>query len=300
MKFDRTLTRGLYLARNWTEAKIHAGLHKTGSTSLQQSLRSAGLLQSSRRGDFRESESFREILVNANSKKRVVSSEHLLGEILDMYSTAPARFELLKTTLESSHTTLYMRPHTQWHSSAYSQIVQQGTELNQEDYEKSIAGSKYFSWARLADDLLTLSTPAARVSIRASGQVIADYAKILGVRLPPAQRRNPSLSPMAVEAFTRLTSEGFVSPHKARKALVSFMPESKSTSSVFSQNFQLKLIEMKEDWYELSETLSAFGQTIHHSWLDTYNVDVLPSAREIFRAGHLKAAKRHILQHLDK
>ena len=284
----------LFVLRNFGVTQLHAGLHKTGTTTLQRSLASAGLLQRARRADFREPDSFRRVLLEAASNKRVVSSEHLLGEMYDIYSTAVERFRHIQQVLERSQLTLYVRPHTQWHAAAYSQIVQQGTILSQRDYEAQIQDQRYFRWKQLASDLLGLSSPSAKVCIRVSGDVVADYARIIGVPLKSRAWSNQSLSPMALEALVRLRDEGFSPSSNARQALKNFMPESRLSCSVFSRSFQTRLKGMKMDWIQFSEEMASSGQSISPNWAQSYDDEIRPPASEIFTTRDLTAAKDHI------
>ncbi|MDA9114577.1 hypothetical protein N9J31_01755 [Pontimonas sp.] len=290
----------VHFAKNWGETKIHAGLHKTGSTSLQQALHTAGILQPSHRSDFREPDKLIEVLRNAKARRKVVSSEHFFGEMLTMYESAVERFELLRATLDRSETTVYLRPHAEWHSSSFSQFIQQGTIISSEKYETSVLRTRYFSWHRLAKDLLDRSSASAKVRFRATFDVVSDYSLVLGVPLSKPNRHNSSLSPMAIEAQIRLSAEGFMEPKYLRKGLKNFMPESKTISSVFSKDFQMSLKEMKQDWFQMTKLLLGEGHQISEHWLTRYDQRVLPSTAEIFSKTDLLAAKRHVLRQTDR
>ena len=293
--FGGNLTRRtLFYARNWGVTQIHAGLHKTGSTSLQRSLRAAGLLQSAVRSDFRDAEALRRVLLEADSRQRVVSSEHLLGEMYDMYSTAVERARLIQRVVDRSRLTVYVRPHWQWHAAAYSQIIQQGTILTRGDYEAHVEAQRYFSLKQLCSDLLSLRSSSAEVQIRVSKDVVADYSSVIGVPLARPKWLNQSLSPMALEALIRLRDDCSIPTREVRHALRSFMPESRFTSSVFSRQFQLRLIDMRADWIDFSKALASSGQPISNDWGRAYERQLLPPASEIFTAGDLDAARTHV------
>lgn len=289
--------RVLHQWRNRGETQIHAGLHKTGSTSLQDSLRVVGLLQNSHRSDFRDRENFYRVMSDASSNRLVISSEHVLGEMLDIYSSAAERFELIAGHLDQSRTILYVRPHPQWHVSAYAQLVQQGTEVTPEEYENRMISTRYFSWNQLAEDLLTISGPSARLEIRAAQNVVIDFARVIGVTLPQKSRRNESLSPLALEAVRRLNREGFSVSSSARRALATFRPESRLSTSVFSRGFQSKLIEMRGDWLQLAKTLNATGAFLADSWQESYDKEILCPVSEVFSSSDLDDAVSHIETH---
>ena len=286
--------RKLHALKNQGETRIHAGLHKTGSTSLQNSLRVAGILQSSSRSDFRDPVKFQATLSEAGSHNRVVSSEHLLAEMYDMYSTAPERIELITNYVERSEITLYLKPHPEWHASAYSQLVQQGTLTDCVAYQERVESSRYFSWSRLARDLLNAGGSSTRIRVRAAQNVVRDYAKVLRVPLPRSTRKNSSLSPMALEALVRLGQETSIPWEVARRGLQNFMPESRLTTSVLSREFQSRLLEMREDWLQLTGIINAETQVISGSWETSYLQGIRAPARDIFSGRDLKAAEEHI------
>lgn len=288
-------SRFLYAARNWRTTNVHAGLHKTGSSSLQGSLGAAGLLQRSSRSDFRDSSELRRVLSQATVSNRVVSSEHFFGELHDFYSTACDRFEFLKANVLRSRTTFYLRPHLDWYSSAYSQLVQEGRAIDLASFERVALSSRYFSWDSLASDLLERSNPSAQVVIRAASDVVHDYSQVIGVALPRIQRKNPSLSPMALEALVRLTKEGLAPHSMARLALRDFMPESKRNTSVLTEHFQLQLLGMRDDWAAFSKTMRSVGQPIAERWERFYDIDIRPTASDIFTPQHLEQARRLVL-----
>ena len=293
-------SRALYAARNWKTTNVHGGLHKTGSSSLQASLGAVGLLQASSREDFRDGAELRRVLLDATLTKRVVSSEHLFGELHDFYSTACERFDFLKTNLDRSRTTFYLRPHPDWYSSTYSQFLQEGRVIDLASFERAALSSPYFSWNSLASDLLDLSDQSAQVLIRVANDVVHDYSQVIGVALPRIQPKNASLSPMALEALIRLTQEGFVSSAVARSALRDFMPESKRSTSIFSEQFQLQLLGRQEDWLEFSKTMLSVGQPVSERWVRNYSHNPRPTARDIFTTEHLHAARRLVVSKAAK
>ena len=274
---------------------MHAGLHKTGSSSLQESLGAAGLLQRSSRSDFRDSSELRRVLSRATVSNRVVSSEHFFGELHDFYSTACERFEFLKANVDRSRTTFYLRPHVDWYSSAYSQFVQEGRAIDLASFERAALSSRYFSWNSLASDLLERSNPSAQVVIKVASDVVNDYSQVIGVALPSIQRKNPSLSPMALEALVRLANEGLAPHSVARLALRDFMPESKKNTSVLTEQFQSQLLGMRDDWVAFSKTMHSVGQPIAKRWERFYDIDTRPTASKIFTSRHLEEARRLVV-----
>ena len=101
--------------RNRHRLIIHAGLHKTGSTSLQTSLNKSGLLLPTRRSDFRSEVPLADKLKIAKSRGFIVSSEHFLGEMLGFYSQADARVSWLTKHFDSFSLVVYLRPHLECH-----------------------------------------------------------------------------------------------------------------------------------------------------------------------------------------
>lgn len=286
--------KALHLLRNSGELKVHAGLHKTGSSSLQRSLKLARLLQESSRSDFRNPQTFLLVFSEAWSKQRVVSSEHLLGEMDDLYQTAVDRVRLLAQQAWQTETTCYVRPHPEWHQSAFGQLIQQGTVTDRDKYEEKVLNCRYFEWSNLASDLFGLSSPATRLRFRSASDVVGDFSQVIGVPLPRVRPLNLSLSPMALEALIRLQPLDRLRHQEARRGLQTFMPESRFSYSVFSRRFQKHLKQMRGDWLEFSRIVGGEGQKISERWQNSYDFDILPPVREVFTDRDLAAAKEHI------
>lgn len=271
---------------------VHGGLHKTGTTSVQRSLAEVGILHPCNRADFRDPSVFGSVLRGAWKRRQVVSSEHFLGEIVDMYGTAPGRFAQLTELPFKVHVTLYVRPHLEWHTSAVSQLLQQGSFKDADRYLENLFTRRYLSWYNLKMDLEASRGENTSFQIRAARDVVRDYGSLLGVSLVSDQRANLSLTPFGLVALRKLSEEGFASRDFLRKTLAGFGLESKGQYSILSQEVQVRLKQFRSDW------AAVFGDQIapdlRHQWERSYRSPALPSAEDGLSQSGLDDARRYV------
>ena len=268
---------------------VHAGLHKTGSTSLQESLRSSGLLLPSVRADFRSEDRLALRLRQARVRGLIVSSEHFLGEMVNFYSTAAQRLDWLRREFDSVTLIVYLKPHLEWHESAFSQLIQQGTPMTEIEYIRSIEQSPVADFRELARLITRFNTSTSIGLVRWAPNVVEDFSGVIDFNLPHSQKRNISLHPLALEAMRRMTHSGAFRHDKMRLILKSWAPETPCDTSIFSEETQSYFIGKQAEWLATAEILSSF-QEVPPGWEEAFKTGTRPSARDTFTDEHLSSA----------
>jgi hypothetical protein len=283
-----------HIVANRGELQIHAGPHKTGSTSLQRSLRETGMLYPSRRGDFRSRDSFDQALRGAHRNVQILSSEHLLGEVADLYSSAPDRLTQISACGFRSRVFVYLRPHLEWHTSIVSQLIQQGSFEFVDRYFEQLPQKRYVSLRSFCEDLLDASSSSLRVEIRVSEDVVADFARRVSVPLRGRSGINASFSPVALASLRKL-SESAYAPHSVlRSALRGYAQESRGVFSILTSSQQNFLKNMRADWMDTLKLVSNYEDKSVIDSLGGYDREVLPSVYENFSNKDRVDATRHV------
>ena len=146
---------------------LHAGLHKTGTTSIQSALDVArGNIQRRqiylRWNDLFESDAAINVTklhkirdLSARRWNVVVSSEGALGSMSTAYKEAPRVVQELRTHLMGTPLRLvvYLRPQHDWVASAYSQFVKEGGLLAPEIYVEGLLSEPTLSHVNLVKGL---------------------------------------------------------------------------------------------------------------------------------------------------
>ena len=267
---------------------VHAGLHKTGSTSLQSSLRSSGLLLSAARADFRSQDLLASRLKQARARGLVVSSEHFLGEMVDFYSSAAERLAWLCQEFGSVTVIVYLRPHLEWHESAFSQLIQQGTPMTEGEYIRVVEQSPVADFRELARQITRVNKSASIGLVRWAPDVVGDFSHVIGFNLPQTHIRNSSLHPLALEAMRRMTQTSDFGHNRMRRILGGWAPETACVTSIFSEQTQSYFIRKHSEWLETAEILSSF-QEVPPGWYKAFKVETRPSARDMFSDEHLSS-----------
>jgi len=277
-----------FRAGNLGQLILHAGLHKTGSTTLQASLREAGVLLSTNRSDFRSHLSIKEKLKLAQARGLVASSEHFLGEMIGFYASAGERIEWLARTFDSVNLIVYLRPQISWHESAFAQLIQQGTFMTEKEYVELARKSRVADFRSLVRLIGGLNRFAATGWVRFSADVVDDFSSILGYSLPRVESQNLSLHPIALEAMRRLKSTRKFSQAEMRQRLARWVPENAANFSVFSPETQSYFLSKEPEWLECAQILSTF-QEIPAGWEHAFPRQIKPWAKANFSQEHMNS-----------
>lgn len=201
---------------------VHAGLHKTGSTSIQTALRlaqgQAGLqvLTPVPSRMLEDPDYGARLRALAGSRHVVISDEGLLGDPDDAYEQAHARIQILNGALGGieHELILYVRPQLTWLPSVYLQLVQQGRSMSPWGFWEGIRDQPNLQWARLVD-LVTSESAAMRVAVRAFNpgrDVVDDFFACAGLPEPPRPvrfgiRENVSIAAVQAPILAALNSD---------------------------------------------------------------------------------------------
>lgn len=288
-QYQSYLRRRIFRAKNRRRLILHAGLHKTGSTTLQTSLRKAGLLLPTNRSDFRSFRSMATKLTLAKGSGLVVSSEHLLGEMIGFYDGSLERIEWLRRNFDSIALIVYLRPQISWHESAFSQLVQQGTPITENEYLETVRQSRVADFRKLVHLISTLNESDSIGWIRSAPDVLHDFSNVLSYPLPRVENQNLSLHPLALGVMQRLRETNEFSQLELRQTLARWVPEHKAHCSVFSAETQSYFLSKRAEWLECAEILSTF-QEIPHGWEQAYPERIKPSVRDVITKELLNSA----------
>ena len=260
---------------------IHVGLHKTGSTALQNYLRHAP--RTLRRSlvylgednllghdGFRVPSGLgggqtRSLSVDHRRRNVIVSSEAFLGRGWSMYSNARDHALEMREHFDKAgeyQVVIYLRPQYDWFESAYVQYVQEGNTETAGEFVGRLRNAKYCRYTSLVDDLVDILGPH-RIVVRAyqSGvDVRSDFLEILGVKpypySPGRSASNVSIGPAQAEILRRINKRdlGRSNQRLARWFLQNgAMGNADGDVSVLPGTLQEQLIELTSwDWQALS------------------------------------------------
>lgn len=272
--------------RSRGQLTIHAGLHKTGSTSIQASLRHAGLLLPAVRADFRSEASLRLRLQSARSRGLIVSSEHFLGEMSSFYSNSAERLDFLRREFESVQLIVYLRPPLEWHESAFSQLIQQGTAVAEASYFKNSDMSPVADFRELVRIIGEFNRGSSTGWVRWAQNVVSDFSNVIGLGLPRVPKQNISLHPLALEGMRRLNDRGEFSHSMMRSALAGWEPPGSEPVSIFSIKTQNHLLSRQMEWLESAGILEHF-QDVPLGWERAARTNARPAAQDILNNEHM-------------
>ena len=207
---------------------VHAGLHKTGSTSIQAALGTSIGHVGRRQAYLHWSDLFRtDGVINPDGMAKirrlsargwhvVVSSEGALGPLSTnaVYPDAPnvaAQLDALFAD-QDLRLVVYVRPQHEWAESSYAQYVRSGGTLHPRDYIATLRDQPYLRHTTLVDDLRR-SLRTSRLVVRpyrSNGDVVSDFFETAGLGPVPAflgaQRANVS-PPAETTAAQRQANE---------------------------------------------------------------------------------------------
>ena len=209
---------------------IHVGLHKTGSTAIQQYLDSApaktkrrliylgtgGLLGKDGFQPTSGGERSEVLRMAATGKNVVISSEGFLGRGWNMYPNA-RQFAAAICDYLSGETdfqvVIFLRPQYEWFESAYTQVIQEGNTTHASHFTSELMEAKYSRYCLLIDDLID-EIGAIRLVVRAyrpGSNVVAEFLDILNLPAYSAvenwSQNNRSINPAQVEILRSLNDQ---------------------------------------------------------------------------------------------
>ncbi len=141
---------------------LHAGLHKTGSSAIQEALTRTGKRASFRSISISPPATGAPVLSNTNlaqlaivsqSQDIIFSSEDLFGSPYNAYRQLPSLLLDLRTGLQHSDVTLvvYLKPQLEWAEKVATQVVQAGGYLHATVLIEDLLASDHFSWIDMHD-----------------------------------------------------------------------------------------------------------------------------------------------------
>jgi hypothetical protein len=261
---------------------VHAGLHRTGTTSLQHQL--PRMVQGSRvqvrvipvhdRIALRQQPALTTIARRIKVSDRpdapdiVLSNEGLLGHFSDGYLDGPARAAELRALLPDSPSTtpvVLFRPLVDWLESAYRTSVQEGSYEPPEAFVERVLASPWSSWARMSEDLAAEFSGMSPVMLPLFPGVDSTLLLIDALDLPrasPARRRphlNASLSAVHTTWLRAFNEVSHFDPHH-RDIVIDVMkrhlPVSSQPDTVFSPTFRRHIADRsRREWGELVDLL---------------------------------------------
>ena len=263
---------------------IHVGLHKTGSTAIQEYLahappRTARRLAYLGPDNLLGSEGFqvptdpkrgrsRALAVLANDRDVVISSEGFLGRGWSMYANARHSALAMRDHF-ADHTdfqvVIYLRPQYQWMESAYTQFVQEGNCEPPEEFVGRLLETRYASYSSLIDDLISV-LGSDRLIVRAytgGTNAVADFLGLIDLPayssldfLPLA---NVSITPQQVQLLRRIneSTNDTTLKHQGRWFFQNIsVGEQSQELSVLPEDLQQELIKLTHsDWQALVTTV---------------------------------------------
>lgn len=265
---------------------IHVGLHKTGSTSIQAALglvdhrRDLLVVPMSPLSRWSDDKFTRRLVEASRSRHVIVSDENILGEMLDVYESAPDRLADIRSALAGTDykIVIYLRPQTTWLTSAYLQHVQEGGTLPGSSFLEAILKRRFLEWRALCG-VVSQEVGARRVLVRAyvpSRDVVWDFFTACDLGPPPAPtpggiRINASISAPQAVILRTLNADSSVSPDERlhmRRLFQGILAPTDSRWSPFSQQDQNIIVHrFRSDWIALADMLD----------------DVDPAEAQVFR-----------------
>ena len=259
---------------------IHVGLHKTGSTAIQQYLahaprRTTRQLAYLGRDNLLGSEGFqvptnrkrgrsRALEVLANDRDVVISSEGFLGRGWSMYANARHNALAMRDHF-ADHTdfqvVVYLRPQYQWFESAYTQFVQEGNCEPPEEFVGRLLETRYAAYSSLIDDLISV-LGSGRLVVRAytdGTNAVADFLGLIDLpshsSLDFLPRANVSITPQQVQLLRRIneSTNDTTLKHQGRWFFQNIsVGEQSQELSVLPEDLQQELIKLTHsDWQAL-------------------------------------------------
>lgn len=254
---------------------VHAGLHKTGSTSIQAALDTSSGHVGRRQAYLRWSDLFlTDGVINPDGAARirrlssrgwhaVVSSEGALGPLSTnaVYPNAPSVAAQLDVLFgdQDFRLVVYLRPQHEWAASAYAEYVRSGGSLHPGDYIATLRCQPYLRHTTLVDDVRR-SLRSGRLVVRPYRphvDVVRDFFDAAGLGAVPSflgtQRANVSPPAALTEALRQANEAGL----PAAEAAPADATATTAARSPLPEDCQVDLHTLfASDWAELSTTLA--------------------------------------------
>lgn len=225
---------------------LHAGLHKTGTTSIQNALKNSG-----RRFSWGPTRSplTVDLLEAAFRQGKVISSEALFGWLTptSLYDAAQSNLAVIAAARVPVHLIVSFREPMDWYRAIYSQFVAEGAAFSVDEFLAGLASSPYFRLSTLIHDIRS-ALPEAKLSLLAySSDACGDFSAVTGIRLSCQKRRNVSMSPARTHLAARLNTTQW--DVDVRKLLQSRVPPIASPPrSLFTPCQMAQLEPAVADW----------------------------------------------------
>lgn len=245
---------------------LHLGLHKTGSTALQQWLGGAiGRAPHARYffDSYIELERVPSTQWLAQVRRKaarthlILSCEGALGSMRRAYTNLDERLEILVPALRGLdvHVVIFVRPQLGWLESAYSQVLSEGKFVEPRSFLDQARASKYLYWARLVERVEEALEPT-RLSVvpYSADTVVSDFCGAVGLKAPVGVadvRANRSLSLERSLAVGPLSTSLDVDWRDVRFLLQSMVPPVSGVERVspFSDSDQEEiLVAYRTEW----------------------------------------------------
>jgi len=303
---------------------VHAGLAKTGTSSIQAALR---LIRHRSRysvwtiGDAPQPlspEWNTWVERRATSGDVIVSDEGLLGDPLTGYADLPQRIMALREALPDVPITLVLglRRQSTWVQSMYLQSLQQGGSMYASEFWSQLETSPYVLWSNLvAEAESAFGQDAVRVFLHQDGRdAVTDFFSLCGLKPPPSMgrpiRENVSVSATQAPIVRRFNEMSTPTEQKAMRRFLQLVagPDPSGKFSVLPESTTSSIgAACRTDWHDLITRLSSTGQLAHSQansaeWLeleDAYPGDDLncpPVEREILRLLSVAVANSRDIQ----
>ena len=258
---------------------FHAGLHKTGSSAIQEALtmtsRTGQVLNAGWPSGFLHQRKFSPQWISkakkaATRKTIVISSEELFGSVLDGYPRADQTAQYLSESFGDVdlRIVVYIRPQIEWVESIFTQTVQGGELLDPSAVVARMLSSQNVRFSHLVWSLHNrVGSKVLVVRPMGSGvNVVSDFYRHLDLGTPPtASSRRPvnrSATALQVYALRRLFEESDTSQRLRLvhffQGMISPRPEASQTS-VLTREDQEMLIELTQK--DATELFSFLDET---------------------------------------
>lgn len=228
--------------------QIHAGLHKTGSTAIQVSLKEKGILLQPRFGGDVETID-RALLEQAIEGQKILSSEAIFGSHRNLYRIAPQRIASLFESGIPMKLIVFFRPPISWHQSLYIQQVQEGEALSPTNYLETMSTERFFKLSRLVE-LLERAPQHVEVVARCYSQPVHQFSEFVGIELTDFEA-NASMNPVRAIVASEMNADEELRPY-VRRILQRQIPSSaKPNKNVFSLSDSKLLRPAVKDWEKM-------------------------------------------------
>lgn len=137
---------------------IHAGIHKTGSSSIQESLRNLGRTSGNRYGVATSSFELDSLLatpVEHQPEIAIYSDESAFGEFYGFYADSSTRMKTLRERLHSHEiisVVFFIRDYVSWLESCFVQFVHEGNAGNPNNFASELLGVRPNLYSSLFED----------------------------------------------------------------------------------------------------------------------------------------------------